>query len=192
MIKATGKTGGRESLLIYLLISSLLLVGGWKVAGAALYNDIKSLREEIGVIEEESIRLRELMASEEIITTAWAQWHDDSDRLHNLIPDQSELDTVLGNIEIIPEKAGAAVHSFSIDNLNSYENYSTARVFLAVSCCPATAQALLSELFSIPHIFSTESISWRIKQEGDVMLELAFRLFFFQQAEAAGTWQEGD
>jgi hypothetical protein len=186
MIKAKGKTGGRETFLIYLLVISLLLAGGWKIAGAALYSDIKSLRDEIAIIEDESARLRELLDSEDFVIAAWEQWHNDSDRLHNLIPDHSELDVVLGNVEKIPGTVKAAVQSFTVDNLNSYESYSTARVILAVSCCPATALALLSELDAISHLFSMESITWRVNEEGNVRLDLAFRLYFFNQASAAG------
>ncbi len=185
MIKAKYKTGCREAFLIYLLIISLLLAGSWKIAGTALYSDIKSLRDEITIIEEESARLRELLDSEDFVMAAWEQWHNDSDRLHSLIPDHSELDVVLGKVEKIPGTVKAAVQNFSVDNLNSYDSYSTARVFLAVSCCPATAVALLSELDAILHLFSIESITWRVNEEGNVRLELAFRLFFFNQATAA-------
>lgn len=192
MIKAKTYSGGRETFLIYLLLLSFLLVGGWKIAGAALYSDIKSLREEIDLIEEESARLRKLLESEDLVMAAWAQWHDDRDRLNNLIPDHTALDLVLGTIEKIPGAVKAAVHSFSVDNLNSYDSYSTASVFLAVSCCQATARALLGEVAAIPHFTAMENITWRTYEEGNVRLELAFHLFFFNQSVAAGEYAEGE
>lgn len=181
--KRRGKPNRLEASLIAAVLIAAIALTAWQFAGRNLHQEIAGLAEKSSSLGAEVAGLEEILSRKDSIESKWVHLQEDEARLNVLLPEISELPSVLGELENIVEYYDDQVTSFQTVEIESRDAHLSLPFTLCAEGSPFVITAIIKALEAFPHLLVIDYLRWASIDGKVAAVDINFRVYFYNEPE---------
>jgi Tfp pilus assembly protein PilO len=183
-IKKKRRISRREASMIAAILITATAVFLWQTAGQDLLQEIVQLSEKSTTLDTEIAALEDILNRKINIESKWAQIEEDEERLNMVLPEITELPTILGELENIIEIYDSYITSLQAGEVEYFDNHISLPFTLSATGPPYVITSIIQALEAFPRLLAIDYLRWSSINNESAAVEINYRVYLYNNSES--------